>query len=85
MSCEHVLGAIAGRAHLSSDAVVEFAVDLGDDGSMVLPYVVCPACAAHFGLRAGMVLSGESIDRVEMPSVVPSCLGCFAVWRGSPC
>ena len=84
MSCEHVLGAIAGRATLSADAVIEFVVDLDNDGSIVLPYVVCASCAARCGLQASTILSGEFVDRMEMPNVVPSCPACFAVWRGSP-
>jgi len=81
LCCEHVLRALARQAQLLPGNAVEFKLDVKDDQSTVLSYIVCPECAAKFDLKAGQMLPGEYFDETKLPWVAPSCHKCVTAWR----
>ena len=82
MCCEHVGAAARGATGIQPGDCVEFEVDLGDDGEILLPYVICAPCAERFSLSSGKRYSGAFAEkRGTMPWVAPTCVMCVDSWR----
>jgi hypothetical protein len=81
LCCKHVLRALARQAQLPPGNAIEFCVDMLDDQSTVVSYIVCPECAASFELKAGQMLPGEYFAETKLPWAAPSCDKCVTAWR----
>jgi hypothetical protein len=80
LCCPHVTSAIRGSLEVLPDSAVSANIDLLDDGSKLLPIVVCQSCAARFNIAVNANLPGEAFEREEL-ILAPRCGICFAAWR----
>jgi hypothetical protein len=84
LCCGHVRDASESMSVLASTAVIEFEVDLTDDQSHLLPYLICSSCAEQFGVAANSCVSGALVETAGfLPDVAPTCHVCVDSWRDS--
>jgi len=83
--CAHVLEAAeAASAALDPATAVSFKLDLFSDGSMMMSFVLCGACALQFGRTSGEILPEQAFDDEKaLPWTRPVCGGCLNRWIGS--
>jgi hypothetical protein len=80
--CRHVDAALEQGA-VGELNLVEFEVDVADDGTLLLEYVFCESCAASIGVTAGGVVSGERVESKDFPWNTARCAACFADWKNA--
>jgi hypothetical protein len=84
LCCDHVREASERKGALGSAALVEFEVDLTDDQAHLLPHLICPSCAEHFGVAENSRVSGALAEKPgHLPDVAPTCQACVNSWRDS--
>jgi hypothetical protein len=80
LCCGHVLTAINGAGDVKPSSAVGFRVDMLDDGTEFLDYLVCSPCARDYSLVGGTDLPGEYFDGGKTPWVAPTCDKCLEEW-----
>src|SRR5689334_5731554 len=68
LCCSHIRAAAHGAADVAPIGATQFEVDLTDDGTVLLPHVVCSACPQSFGLVRDSRVSGAV---AEQPGALP--------------
>jgi hypothetical protein len=84
MCCTHIQAAARGTTDLVPSSSTQFEVDLIDDGTALLPHIVCAECAQSFALTEGARVSGAVAEQSgALPAVAPTCQVCVDSWRNS--